>query len=271
MRQLIWMVAVAFVAVKSFGYVDIPKPKVESLAPDRVMKSCDGNSAKGCTKFVETALLCECILQKDGWKLEASVRARPLIYIHGTQWLRHEMQHVYDFKTYLTAHVEALGSRRFATYSQCDELSKAASDAFPETMRRITRLSSDRRDGKRLARSEDHFVVTKAEVMPKLVDDGLAHLVNDVPAIARNAENRTAKNRNLVGQRGQHVKASLRQSDAAVDPKKLVVSRSFSKDVAVFVSRLFFDHDNHVVEEPRKLFGQLIESLFDELLEFKSA
>ena len=240
MRQLIWMVAVALVAVKSFGYVDIPKPRVESLAPERVMQACDGNSTKGCTKFVETALLCECLEEKDGWRLAASVRARPLIYIHGMQWLRHEMQHVYDFKTYLTAHVEALGARRFATHSQCDELSKAASDAFPETMRRITRLSGDRRDGKRLARSEDHFVVVKAEVMPRLVDGGLAN-------------------------------ASLRQRNAAVNPEKFVVVRSLSRDFAVFVSRLFFDDDNHVAQKPRQLLGQLFESLFDELLEFKSA
>lgn len=271
MRQLIWMVAVAFVAVKSFGYIDIPKPRVELLGPDRVIRSCDGHSSRGCTKFVETALLCECVARKDGWRLEASVRAKPLIYIHGTQWLRHEMQHIYDFRTYLTAHVTALGARRFATHGECDALSKAASDAFPETMQRITRLSTDRRDGKRLARSEDHFVVVKAEVMPKLVDDGLAHLVNDVPAIARNAENRAAKDRNLVGERRQHVKASFRQGNAAVNPEKLVLVRSLAKDVAVFVSRLFFDDHNHVVEQRRKLLGQLFESLFDELLEFKSA
>src|SRR5688500_3845802 len=108
MRRLIWMFAVALVALKAFGYVDIPKPKVESLSADRVLQACDGSSTKGCTKFVDLALLCECREVKDGWQLQASARAKPMIFIHGTQWLRHEMQHVFDFQYYLQAHVGAL-------------------------------------------------------------------------------------------------------------------------------------------------------------------
>src|SRR5688572_4418822 len=269
MRPLV--VIVMLVAVKAFGYVDIPKPKVETKGADRVLAACDGRSSRGCTRFSDATLLCECTQEKNGWKLNASARAVPFVHVASLSWLSHEMNHIWDFKRMLYVHTTALGKHRFTTAGECEALSKAATEAFPETMQRIARLSADRRDGKRLASSEDHLVVMKAEVMPKLVNDRLANLGNDLPAASRNAEYRAAKNRNLVGERGKHVEASLRQSDAAVNSKELILVRAVTKDIAVFVSRLFFNYDDHVVEQPRKLLGQLFESLFDELLELRSA
>ena len=264
-------VIVMLVAVKAFGYVDIPQPKVQAKGADRVMEACDGQSSRGCTKFSEATLLCECIKEKSGWKLHASARAIPSVHVTSLSWVSHEMSHIWDFKRMLYVHTTALGKQQFQTRAECEALSKAAAEAFPETMQRIARLSADRRDGKQLASSEDHLVVMKAEVMPKLVNDRLANLGDGLPAAPRNAEYRAAKDRNLVGQRGKHVEASLRQSDAAVNSKEFVLVRSFTQDIAVFVSRLFFNHDDHVVEQPRKLLGQLFESLFDELLELRSA
>jgi hypothetical protein len=265
MRPLV--VVFMLVTVKAFAYVEIPKPKILARTADRVLEACEGQSDKGCTKFTGV----ECIRVEDGWKLDASARAVPEMHVTATSWIKHEMSHIHDFKRMLVAHTTALGAPRFATQAECTRLLTAASDAFPETMQRIARISGDRRDGTRRSTSEDHLVVMKAEVMPKLVDDRLAHLGNDVPAVSRDAKYRTAENRNLVGQSGKHVKASLRQSDAPVDTKQFVVVRSVTKDVAVFLSRLFFDDDDHVVEQPRKLLGQLFESLFDELLELRSA
>lgn len=270
MRRL-GLVVLAFVAVKAFGNVDIPSPTVESRGAEQVLAKCDGHSSKGCTKLEHARMLCECLEEKDGWRIDASVRAVPSIYIANISWLQHEMQHVWDFKFYLRSHVKALEARRYETREACDRMLRAATDAFPETVQRIGRLSAERRDGKMIARSEDHLVVMKAEIVPQLVDDRLANLGNDVPAIARNTENGTAENRDLIGQRGRHVEAALRKSNAAVNAKQLVAGRSFAKDVAVFVSRLFFNHDDDVVEEPRELVRQLFESLFDELVEFRRA
>ena len=87
MRRLILLVALVAVAVKAFGNVDIPSPRVESIAPDRVLQSCEGASSKGCTKFVDARMLCECREEAGGWKLRASVRAVPQIYITSTSWL----------------------------------------------------------------------------------------------------------------------------------------------------------------------------------------
>ena len=269
MRPLV--IVFMLVTVKAFGYVEIPKPKILARTADRVLEACEGRSDKGCTKFTGVNLLCECILVEDGWKVDASARAVPEMHVTATSWIKHEMGHIHDFRRMLLAHTAALGVPRFATQAECTKLLTAAGDAFPDTMQRIARISGDRRDGTRRSTSEDHLVVMKAEVMPKLVNDRLAHLGNDVPAVSRNAQYRTAENRNLVGQRGKHVEASLRQGDAPVNPQKFVVVRSITKDVAVFLSGLFFDDDNHVVEQPRKLLGQLFESLFDELLELRSA
>lgn len=269
MRPLV--IVFMLVTVKAFGYVEIPKPKILVRTGDRVLEACEGLSNRGCTKFTGLNLLCECIRVEDGWKLDASARGVPEMHVTATSWIKHEMSHINDFKRMLKAHTKALGAPRFSSEGECHELLTAAIGAFPETMQRIARISGDRRDGTRRSTSEDHLVVMKAEVMPKLVNDRLAHLGNDVPAASRDPKDRTAENRNLVGQSGKHVKASLRQGDAPVDPQQLVVVRSITKDVAVFLSRLFFDDDNHVVEQPRKLLGQLFESLFDELLELRSA
>lgn len=270
MRPLVIVFMLA-VTPEAFGYVEIPKPAILARTPDRVLEACDGLSNKGCTKFTGMNLLSECILVEDGWKLEASARAVPEMHVTATSWIKHEMSHIHDFRRMLKAHTAALRVPRFASQSECFRLRTAASDAFPETMQRIARISGDRRDGTRRSTSEDHLVVMKAEVMPKLVNDRLAHLGDRVPAATGNAKDRAAENRDLVGQRGKHAEASLRQSDAPVDSKQFVIVRSVTKDVPVFLSRLFFDDDHDVVEQPRKLLGQLFESLFDELVEFRRA
>ena len=269
MRRLTWMLML--VALKAFGAVDIPKPPVRALSPDRVLEACGGQSARGCTQFREVALLCECRLEPDGWQVKGSARAVPSVYITAVSWFAHEWQHIWDFKEYLKRHVAALGKPRFDSQTACERYAKAAGDAFPETMQRIARLSSDRRDGTRSQRSEDHLVVIEAKVMPELVDDRVADLADDLPAVARNAQNRTAENRNLIGKSGKHVESALRKGNAAVDAEQFIVGRTIVQNLAVFVGRLFFDDDDHVVEQPRKLVRKLFESLFDELVELRSA
>lgn len=265
------VLVVALVAINASGSVDVPTPVVKQLSRDKVLEACGGHSRNGCTQFREAALLCECREGDDGWRVEAAVRVVPSVYVDGMRWVQHEMLHVADFRHFLRTHVSAMGSRRFETVSGCERYTRAVMNAFAGTLRRIARISADRRDGQAVATSEDHLVVVKAEIMPELVNDGLADLANDLPAAARHAQNRPAKDRDLIGKGGEHVEAALRQSDAAVNAQQLVVRRTLAKDLAVLVSRLFFDDDHHVVEQPRKLVRKLFESLFDELLEFRSA
>ena len=247
MRFAVAVVVALVAVVDAFGYVTVVSPRIEIGAPQRVLEKCDGLSAKGCTRFAEAVMLGECVREDGGWKLHASVQAIPQIFVTGVNWLAHEKAHVFDFKNLLTAHVNALGKARFAAKKSCQQLLIAATDAFPTTMQRIGRLSAERRDGMR-APSEDHLIVMQAKVMPELVDDRVADLADYVAPATRDAEYRAAKNRDLVGQRGQHVEASFRQSNAAVDSKELLAGRSFAKNVAVFVGRLFFNDDDDVVE-----------------------
>ena len=269
MRAMV--VAVALVAVNTFAEVDVPSPKVERLSRKGVLDACGGQSWKGCTQFREAALMCACTKGDDGWQVDATARAIPSVYIEKPSWLGHEMLHISDFRHFLNAHVKAIETRRFATMRDCERYMRGAMDAFGDTLKRIARISADRRDGQAIATSEDHFVVVKAEIVPKLVDDRLADLPKGVTPVASNAENRAAKDRDLIGQRRQHVEVAMRQSDAAVDSKELVAGGIVAKQFAVFVRRLFFDDDDHVVEQPRKLVRQLFESLFDELLELERA
>ena len=264
-------VAVALVAVNTLGGVDVPGPKVVSLTPERVLAACDGQSSKGCTQFRDAAMLCECREDSTGWRVLASVRATPTVYIEKLGWLPHEMTHIADFRNFLKAHVEAVESRRFESLPACERYTAAVMDAFAGTLQRIARISADRRDGKALSTSEDHLVVVKAEIMPKLVDDRLADLANDLSPASRNAQNRPAENRDLVRQRGKHVEASLGKRDASVDSKKLVSGSVVAQHFAVLVRGLFFDDDHDVVEQPRKFVRKLFESLFDELVELRSA
>ena len=269
MRAMV--VAVALVAVNTFAEVDVPAPKVQQLPRKGILEACGGQSWKGCTQFREAALMCACTKGDNGWQVDATARAIPSVYIEKPSWLGHEMLHISDFRHFLNAHIGAMETRRFETMRDCERYTRGAMDAFGDTLQRIARISADRRDGKAIATSEDHLVVVKAEIVPKLVDDRLADLSKGVATVARNAENRPAKDRDLVGERRQHVEVAFRQSDAAIDSKELVAGGVVAKQFAVFVRRLFFDDDDDVVEQPRKLVRQLFESLFDELLELRSA
>jgi hypothetical protein len=219
------LVVMLVVAVEALGYVDIAPPKIETGAPQRVLERCDGRSSHGCTKFVEVRMLCECLLQPDGWKLIASVKAVPHVYITSVQWLAHEKGHIWDFKTYINGHVNALGKRRFPSRERCEDFLTVASDSFTDTMQRIGRLSAERRDGRRSEPgdqqvvmkaefvprpSEDHVVVAEAEEMPKLMDHGVAYLANDLWLVLRYAEDRAAEDGDLVGERRKHVVRPLR-------------------------------------------------------------
>ena len=58
--------------------------------------------------------------------------------------------------------------------------------------------------------------------MAELVDDGIADFANGFAAVARDAENRAAKDRHLIGEKG-HAVRTLGERDAAIDPEELVV------------------------------------------------
>ena len=118
---------------------------------------------------------------------------------------------------------------------------------------------------------EHHVVIAEAEVVAKLVDDGLANLADDLRAGVGDAEDGTAEDRDLVGEQ-QHVVRAARHRDAAVETEEfgaalvsLVVHR-----FEVVIGRLLLDDHDDVFEELREAGRQLVECFLDELLEFLS-
>ena len=272
MRRLEWLLcAVAVLALDAGASVHIPRPKVAMAAPEEIGEMTGGRTLVGCTTFREVALICDCKEEGGSWKLAAVARAIPYVYLSNIQFLRHELLHIFDFRQYLGQHVKSLGAIMFATRKACDAHAMAAALAFPDTMKKITRLSSARRDGRQGYSLEDHLVVVKAEVVPKLVNDRVANLADSVPPAAGEAEDRPAKDSDLVGQDGEHVKAAISQSDPAVDAKQLVVLRTVAKRFEVFVGRFLLDNDDNVIQQPGKLVRQLFQSFLYEVLELKTS
>ena len=272
MRRLTWLIpAVAVVAFEVVASVHISDPQIAVATPAAIAAMTEGKTRSGCTTFREVALVCDCEPVDRGWRLAAAAKAVPYVYLSSFQYLRHERLHIGDFKEYLGEHVKALGATLFETREACDMRAAAATAAFPETMKKITRLSAARRDNFNDYSSEDHLVVVQAEVMPKLVNDRVADLADRIPAAGRDSKNRTAKNGDLVRKDGQHVKASLSQGDAAINAKELVVVRTVAKRFEVFVSRFFLDNDDNIVEQPGKLVREFFQSFLDEVLELKTS
>jgi hypothetical protein len=103
--------------------------------------------------------------------------------------------------------------------------------------------------------SENHLVIVESEVVAELVDDGVADLAPRLRARARDAHDRAAEDRDLVGKRRRD----------AEDAEQLLV---VVDEIEVVVGRLFLDDHGDVLDERRETIGQLVECFFDELPEF---
>jgi len=91
----------------------------------------------------------------------------------------------------------------------------------------------------------------------ELVDDGVANFGARFGVRARDAQNRSAEDRDLIGERRRD----------AVDAEELVIGVD---EIAIVERRFFFDDDGDVFDELRETIRQLVECLFDELPEFVS-
>lgn len=272
MRRLEWLLPVlAVVALEAVASIHIPGPKVTIASPEQIGRMTAGKTLTGCTTFREIALVCDCRPEGKGWRIAAIARAIPHVYLSNFQYLQHELLHIWDFREYLEKHAKALGAIPFTSHKACDDHALAAAIAFPETMKKITRLSSARRDGGGGFSLKDHLIVVQAEVVPKLVNDGVANLADGLPAAGGNTEDRPSKNSDLVGQGGEHVKAAVSQRNSAINAQELVVVRTVVKRFEVFVSRFLLDNDHNVVEEPGKLVRQLFQSFLDQVLELETS
>ena len=199
--MLLALAVVLFSAANLFAGVDIPEPQMTYASPATVAGLCGGHSSVGCTTFRQVWLTCRCDVGADGWSVKAAIRGVPLTYVTNVTFVRHEKLHIGDFRYYLGKHVEALESQSFSSFATCDRFATLAMNTFYRTFQSVARISAALRDQRSAGTSEDHLIVVKAKIVTELMDDGLADLTNDFTAAVGHAENRTAKNRDLIGQR----------------------------------------------------------------------
>ena len=182
------------------GGLDMPTPGVSAVGRDGVRQKCGADARIGCTNFSDFMLTCYCAKSSDGWRPDALASAVPEIYLTSFNYLSHEMLHVSDFRHMLRSHVKAIKANVFPSKASCDRYATAVVAAFPDTMRRVAKISTALRDGRGEETLEDHLVVMKAEIVPKLVNDRVANLANSVAPVAGDAQNRTAEDSDLVRQ-----------------------------------------------------------------------
>ena len=203
MRNLLvlFTASVLFSTLETRAAVDVADAKITVVPALAVNAACNGASRIACTRFENAWLACQCERTPLGWAIRSQVRVVPVMYLTNTRYLQHETLHVADFRFYLGKHVQALAEKNFETRYDCEFFAKLAMNAFSRTFQSVGRISSSLRDGKGHATSEDHLIVMKAEIVPQLVNDRLPNLPNDFASAVGDAENRTAKNRDLVRQR----------------------------------------------------------------------
>ena len=205
-HRLLQFAAMLLVTVAGLGgdsdtNLDMPAPAVAAVGRDGVNAQCGPDARVGCTNFRDYMLTCSCSRTSDGWRVDALASAVPQIYLTSFNYLSHEMLHIADFRHMLRGHMKAIEANVFPSKASCDRYATALVNAFPETMRRIARVSTGLRDGLRGANtSEDHFIVMKAEVVPKFVNDGVADLANRVTPVPGDSQDRTAEDRDLIRQ-----------------------------------------------------------------------
>src|ERR1051326_1909132 len=106
----------------------------------------------------------------------------------------------------------------------------------------------------RKSNSVDHLIVVEPSVVAELVEYGVSYFRSHVGARSRDAEDRSAEDRNLIGER---------RCDA-VHAEELVIGVD---EIPIIARRFVFDDDGDVLDELRETIGQLVECLFDELPE----
>ena len=111
-----------------------------------------------------------------------------------------------------------------------------------------------------------HVLFVETEVMAQLVDDRVADLADDLPAVRAGAQDRPSVDEDPVGH-GRLIEAvALRQGDALVEAEQLLV-RLHAEGLQVFRIGLFLHHHGHVLQQLGEFLGQPFQGLLDQSLE----
>ena len=107
--------------------------------------------------------------------------------------------------------------------------------------------------------------------MAELVNQRLANLGDGFGAVARDAVDRPAEDRDLVGQQRRVVR-TFGERDAAIDSQQLVVVPAVAFGaLQIFVGRLFLDGDDDVLDEVVEALRKRLQRLLDDPFELVRA
>src|SRR5260221_8836581 len=145
------------------------------------------------------------------------------------------------------------------------------SDPSPRSTQRWPANSDQRISDKATQRSDSihHVVIPEPEVVSELVDDGFAHLNDDLLPGVADAEDGAAEDRDLIGKH-EHVVRAAGARDAAVEAEQLAAGLVgiVVQYVEIVLGRLVLHDDGHVLDQVGEPFRKAFDGPFHELLEF---
>jgi hypothetical protein len=100
-------------------------PNIGSLS-----RICNSNEyIFGCTAFDEV-LSCSCVQVQEQWRLDASARVSPTIYLWKLGYLGHEKDHISDIRAALLRYLHELDEWRYGSSEECRDVARKESDGF---------------------------------------------------------------------------------------------------------------------------------------------
>ena len=132
-------------AVFLFASVPLHAGDLRVVITSNVRRTCPFVDT-ACTKFDDPELSCACFLRSDRWKAVARIESRPVVYLSHSQFLRHEVSHLYDFDSAARRYIRRIQSMWFESREACEAFAGNARVTFPEFLRSVVLESTRLRD-----------------------------------------------------------------------------------------------------------------------------
>lgn len=123
----------------------IVEPQMTTLVPtmQHLRDSCAiGGLYDACTRFVAFRLQATCAPENDSWRMHATARFRPWVFLRNMHSLPHEQEHVRDVKASVEGLVAGLEAATFDSRTGCHQRAFEEMAAFGELLRRFAAQSN---------------------------------------------------------------------------------------------------------------------------------
>ena len=110
--------------------------------------------------LVRESFSCSCQLTGSVWRLRASVRVTPLIYLWNPSYLGHEKLHIEDIRTSLSTYLRGVESQKYLTREECIHNADREATEFSGLLDRFKEDSNAKRH-RFYKRRHSHVVVRR--------------------------------------------------------------------------------------------------------------